>query len=303
MIRFYRRTIKDQQIQEVPDLEVGGWVSVVNPSTEEIDRLTKNLGLDRDNLESGLDPNELPRLDTVREDIYIFTKMIPSLVLREIETYLIVIGSNFILTLSKTEPSFASKILGNKVDFVTTQKLRCLIEVLSLINEDFESLTQEVVKRVQVQRKTIRNLQEQELKMLMEQEIVLNELIFAYSYINLLYERILRKIKFFDQDKEIIEDLITETNEGFNICKSSLKTLSNIRNYYVISLSNKLNRIITILTIFTIILAVPAAISGVYGMNLILPLQEHPLGFYYVLTMIITIWGGLIFYFKKTKIF
>ena len=137
---------------------------------------------------------------------------------------------------------------------------------------------------------------------MLEQEDTLNDFVSSYYYINLLYERIIRKIKFFEQDKEILEDLIVEANQGFNLCKSSLKTISNIRSYYDILLSNKLNNIITILTIFTILISFPAAISGIYGMNIILPLQKNPFTFRYILIFVGIVWMGFILYLKKKKI-
>ena len=118
----------------------------------------------------------------------------------------------------------------------------------------------------------------------------------------LIYERIMKKAKFFEADKEIIEDLMVEANQGFDLCKSSLKTISNIRDYYLVILSNKLNRIITVLTIFTILISIPAAISGIYGMNIALPLQKNPLAFSYIILLMVLIWMGMLFYFKKKNI-
>ena len=130
----------------------------------------------------------------------------------------------------------------------------------------------------------------------------MNNLVSSYYHMNLLYERIVKKIDFFEQDKEIIEDLITESDQGFNLCKSSLRNISNIREYYDISLSNRLNRIITILTIFTIIVSIPAAISGIYGMNVLLPFQTKPWAFYLISGIIVMICLGLFYYLKKKRI-
>ena len=302
MINYFKKTIQDKSIKKIINPEIGSWINVVNPSSGEIEYLVKKFKLDKRNLESGMDQNELPRLDFVDENIYVFTKIIPKIQTREVETYLIVISKSFILTLSKSEPSFIEKILEERVKFITTQKLKCLIELFSLIDKNFQKVTIDVVKTVQNKRKLATGLEEKELKLLLTQEGVLNDLFSSYYHMNLLYERIVRKIKFFEQDKEIIEDLIIEATQGLNLCKSSLKSISNIRSYYVILLSNKLNKIITILTIFTILVSLPAAISGIYGMNILLPFQENPLTFYYLLCFIVMIWISLILYLKKKKV-
>lgn len=303
MINYFKRTIQDKFIKKITGIKIGSWINVVDPSSQEIEYLVRKHGLDKRNLESGLDQNELPRLDFVEDNIYIFAKTIPSIEKKEIETYLVVITKKFILTLSKTEPSFVKSILEGKIKFITTQKLKCLIRLFSLMNEVFDIVTLDVIKRARAKKKLREDLQEKDLNVLLEQEDLLNNFVSSYYHMNLLYERAVRKIKFFEQDKEIIEDLITEATQGLNLCRSSLKSMSNISNYYVVLLSNKLNRIITILTVFTIFVSFPAVISGIYGMNVVLPLQEHPFIFYYLIILVGVFWLVFIWYLKRKKLF
>ncbi len=302
MIKYLKRTIKDRSIKTISGLEIGCWVDVISPSPEEIEYLVKKFRLDERNLESGMDQNEIPHIDFVNGDIYFFAKNVPARQKKEIETYLIVISKRFILTLSKTEPDFVKEISEGKTNLVTTQKLKCLIRLFSLMNESFERLTVEVVKTVQTGRKSFTELEEKQINALLEQENTLNNLVSAYYYMNLLYERAIRRIKFFEQDKEIIEDLTIEATQGLNLCKSSLKAISNVRNYYVVFLSNKLNKIITVLTVFTIVISIPAAISGLYGMNVLLPFAENPRVFYYLVILITGTWLGFILYLKRKRI-
>ena len=84
-----------------------------------------------------------------------------------------------------------------------------------------------------------------------------------------------KKIEFFEEDKEFINDLIIESDQGMNLCRNALKTITNLRHYYYIILSNRLNRTLKILTIFTILISIIAAVSSVYGMNIKLPFQDN----------------------------
>lgn len=303
MINYFKRTVQDKSIRKLSNFEIGCWVSVVNPTKEEFDYLLKKFKLDRRNLTSGLDQNEIPRLDFVDKITYVFTNILLNAKNDIVGTYLIVIGKNFILTLSEEQPDFFQKILDGEKKFITTQKLKCLIRLFSLMNEDFERRTVNVVKAVQAKKRlSISDMRDRDLKLLLEQEDVLNDFVSSYYHINLLYDRVIRKIKFYEQDKEILEDLVVEANQAFNLCKSSLKTISNIRSYYVVLLSNKLNKTISILTIFTILISFPAAISGIYGMNVALPLQRNSLVFYYILGFNAILWVIFILYLKKKKI-
>lgn len=302
MIKYYKRTVRDRAVRSISRVGVGCWINVIDPSLEELNFLVKEFKLNRKNLESGLDQNELPRIDTVKKNTYVFAKHISSRAENEIETYLIVVTKDFVLTLSKSRPCFLEEIFNGKIKFITTQKLKCIISIFSAINTSFERLTYTVVKKVKSERKSSTALSEKDLYVLLKQEEILNSLVSSYYYMNLLYDRMVKKVKFFEQDRAIIEDLTTEAKQGLNLCRSSLKNISNIRKYYDISLSSKLNRIITVLTVFTIIISIPAAISGIYGMNVFLPLQESHFAFYIILGFTTFICLALFWYLKKKRI-
>jgi magnesium transporter len=297
MITYFRRSIRDKELKRLDKFSVGCWINVVNPNKSELKFLEKTFNLDKANLDAGLDLHETPRIDIVDGKVYLFIKDITSN--KELETLLVIISDDFILTMSRNESEVINKIISGKIEIYTTQKLKSLIKILSQLNKSFEKATLEVVKEVRSRRKNINELSDKDVTALLENEEILNNFIYYYYHMLILYNRILKRIKFYEEDKEIIEDLVVEANEGFNLCKSSLKTISNIRDHYMILLSNKLNRVITVLTLVTIFISIPAAISGIYGMNVALPLQHNPLVFWYIIGLIIIIWLVFYAYLKK----
>ena len=300
MITYFKRAVKDELLKQLNKFSVGCLINVVNPSKEEIKFLEEEFNLDKQDIIAGLDTNETPRIDIVNGTIYLFVKDIaPN---KELETLLIVIANNFVLTLSRVETNVVKKIVDGKIKIYTTQKLKSLIKILSQLNKSFEKTTLGVVREVRLRRKNIRKLSDKDVTALVEYEEILNNFIYYYYHMLIIYNRLLKRIKFYEKDKEIIEDLVVEANEGFNLCKSSLKTISNIRDHYMILLSNKLNRVLTVLTLVTIFISIPAAISGIYGMNILLPLQHNPFAFVYIMFLIVIIWIVFYAYFKR-KIF
>ena len=215
---------------------------------------------------------------------------------------LIVVAKNFILTMSKDRLKVINRIINEKIEIYTTQKLKSMIKILSLLNKTFENTTLEIVREVHLQRKKIHKLSDKDVTNLLEYEEILNNFVYYYYHMLILYNRMLKRIKFYEKDKEIIEDLVVESNEGFNLCKSSSKTISNIRDHYMILLSNKLNKILTVLTVVTIFISIPAAISGIYEMNIALPFQHMPFVFWGIMLLIGFIWIGFYVYLKK-KVF
>ncbi|MBT5021244.1 magnesium transporter CorA family protein [Candidatus Woesearchaeota archaeon] len=299
MIKYFKKTINERDLKELPNFEVGCWINVINPSLKELKKLATDYDLDFDLLEEGIDEYELPRLDIEDDSKYIFIKTISK---KKLNTLLIVIAEKFILTITKEEPDFFKKIVNNQIKITTTQKLKSLIKILSIINDEFEKRTTDIVRKVQRKKTTTTKLKAADMENLLEYEDALNNLVSTYYYKSTLYEKLIKKIKFYEDDKDEIEDLLVDSNQGLNLCRISLKSISNIRNYYSIIITNNLNKTIKILTIFTILISIPAAISGIYGMNIGLPLQQDPFAFAYVLGIITLIIVSFIIFLRKKDV-
>ena len=298
MITYYKRTVHEKQIKKLQSFETGCWINVVNPSKEEIDFLVDKFKIDRENIISGLDINEVPRVEFAKDKIYIIVKTI-SEERPYLKTILILIASNYILTLSREQPNFIFKVLKENM-IITTQKYRSLIIFLSLINKEFENSTIETVKIVNNLAASSKKIKENEIYTLLNQEEKLNFYVSSYYYTKMIYEKLIKNLKFFEEDRDIIEDLIISAEEGLNLCKSSLKTISNIREYYNVMISTRINTTITVLTLFTIFLTIFTAISGFYGMNVPLPFQNVPFISIYILIFSFLL-GSLVLIFAKFK--
>ena len=75
-----------------------------------------------------------------------------------------------------------------------------------------------------------------------------------------------------------------------------------MRDYYSTKLSNDLNKKVTLLTIFTIFLTIPTLVSGIYGMNIVLPMQSFS-GILIILgILVLGIWALMFFILKIFKV-
>ncbi|MBU2590218.1 MAG: hypothetical protein KKA65_04045 [Nanoarchaeota archaeon] len=302
MIKYYKNSSRDKTLKRVEKFTKDCWIYVVDPTTKEINSLVRDFKLNRSNLYSGLDDNEVPRMDHIDHHSYIFTKIIFPDQENTLTTCLIVITNTFILTLAKKDPEFLKKLKENDLEFVLDQRLKSAVALFTIIDKGFEDTTIEIVKLVHAKKKKIYELKESDVNEVLAQEEILNNLVDAYNHSTLIYERIINNIKFYHENKNLLKNLIVDAHQSLALCQSSLKTISHIRESYNILLSNRLNRIITILTIFTIFISLPAAISGLYGMNLNLPFQDHSFAFFYIIIFNIVIWISLLIYFKKKRI-
>lgn len=300
MISYYKKSIKDKKLKELEIFKNGSWINVINPNKDELEFLSKTFNLSPEMLEDGLDENELPRLDFEEDSHYIYFNTISNS--NDLVTFLIIVGENFLLTLCKKENKLIDFIQNKKFNFITTQKKKSTISLLYINNDLLEKLVTSTVKMVQSKKNTSHNLNDNDLNSLLNHEELLNTLASTYTYTLHLYNKMIKQMNFLENDLDYLKDLIIESEEGLDVCVRSLKTISNLRNYYSLVISNRLNKTITVLTVFTILISIATSISGLYGMNVNLPFQNASYIFYYILFFMGLIMLFFFIILKKKKI-
>jgi magnesium transporter len=65
--------------------------------------------------------------------------------------------------------------------------------------------------------------------------------------------------------------------------------------------TNKINEIMKILTFFSAIMLPLTVITGLYGMNVLLPLQNDPMSFFLILGMMLLVVITMLYYFRRRK--
>jgi magnesium transporter len=191
------------------------------------------------------------------------------------------------MTVAKNPLEIFDKILNSKTKFSTFSKSKNLTKILFLISRLFETAVHKILKETKTNRAQLDKLKNRDIEKLINQEDQLNTYIASFGGIISVYSRILRdkSVKFLKKDEEIVEDLIIDLNETFNLCKQTLKTISNMRTFYSTKLSNDLNKTVSLLTLVTIFISIPTLLTSFYGMNVSLPLQDS--------SNIIPILGGI----------
>lgn len=302
VIKYFHKKSPKDKIKEIDAPTKGCWIDVHNPNVDDTKFLLENFDLDEQNLISSTDKYELPRVEFEEEGMYVIVKIINPDNKKEVHTMMMVLTDKYFFTVSKSHLRFYRDIVEDKIDFSTNDKVKFLLYMISRINRGFERETQIIVRKVKQMKEKATHLSQKDLSLLLEEEATLNELVSSYQYMNSVYHRIMKSKRFTEEDKDVLEDLIIDAREGLDLCKFSLKTISNIRTHYEIILSNNLNKIITLLTISTIFISIPAAISGLYGMNIDLPFAENRHVFFYLFGVIVILWLAFLALMKKKKV-
>jgi len=306
MIKYYFKTITDQNIRSLKYFKKGSWIYVFDPSDKEINYLVKNFSLEKGHLMDALDKYEVPRIETENEDTYIFTRY-------PIETgkksrivtvpLLIVTGKDFVLSISSDNLLLNESVLLQNKKISTTQKTKLTLQILSEINHVFNSFINNIsreIKKTSIDLMKI-NIKNSDMVKLVANEMVLNDFLSSLVQIKNNMETLTsgKTLKLFADDKDLIEDLHLSSNQLVEISRSNLKNIVNIREASNTIMTNNLNKTIKFLTALTVVLNIPVLISSIYGMNVNLPFANSGFAFLYIITVSLFISLTLIVIFVK----
>jgi magnesium transporter len=150
--------------------------------------------------------------------------------------------------------------------------------ILSQISDQYDGFINQTSRKIKAIRSRLRGhgISNQDLIDFVIIEDELNEFLASLLPTNATLRRLLvgRHIPLFEEDQDIVEDLLLNNEQSIEAIRSNLRSIDNIRNAYTTISSNNLNRTITLLTLATILVALPNVFFGMYGMNIKLPFQH-----------------------------
>jgi len=309
MIKYYYKSLRTAEMQELDDYKRGAWVYVEAPEADELDLLADKFKLDRGILADALDENEMPRLEKEDEISYIFVRFALTNEEGELVTMplLFVFGTELLMTVSLVRLPPLATFVQNKINFATTQRAKLVLQILNLISDHYDNFIAGTSKQVKLIRAHLRHhaISNRDFVDFVTIEDELNEFLSALIPTNATLRRLLlgRYMPLFEEDQDIVEDLLLNNEQSIEACNSNLKSVANIREAYGSISANNLNRTIKILTIATVMIAIPNLFFSMYGMNLDLPFQHHQWAFPALIIFSILLLLGVVNYGRRKKIF
>jgi magnesium transporter len=280
MINYYYKSLRTGKLQELKDYKRGAWIHAEAPTHEEIEHLAKKHDLDLGHLKDALDEDEMPRLEREGERSYIFVRYAYKQKDGDFGTVplLFVFGKEILLTVTTKHLPSLDAFLEGRVDFTTTQRAKLVLRILQQIGEHYDSYISGTTRQIKAIRTRLRghDINNQDFIAFVTIEDELNEFLSSLQPTNATLRRLLlgKYLPMFDQDQDIVEDILLNNEQSIEACNSNMKSISNIREAYSAISSNNLNRTIKILTAATLVLTIPTMFFSMYGMNVPLPLQH-----------------------------
>ncbi|MBY6178443.1 magnesium transporter CorA family protein [Staphylococcaceae bacterium DP2N0-1] len=286
MITAYKHSNQiNNEIIETPIDQQALWINVVEPDREEIEYLMDHYHLPEDFIRDPLDSEESARIeydeDTGYSLIIIDLPLINS-TNRSVLSFItiplgIVIGNGIVMTICDAENEFLENF--SRQDNINLKfHSRFALEILTTIANHYNRNLRLLNKsRIRIERELKNNITNKQLFKLMEVEKSLVYFLAALKGNDTIIKKLFRlpAIKRFEDDEELLEDLIIENNQAIETTELHQRILESITTSYASLLSNDMNTIMKTLTMFTVLLTLPTLVFSFFGMNVPLPLNDH----------------------------
>ncbi|HDH6513768.1 TPA: magnesium transporter CorA family protein [Staphylococcus aureus] len=274
----------DKHIIKTPLDHTASWINVVEPDREEIENLMEQYNIPEDFIRDPLDSEESSRIEYDEDTGYsliIIDLPIVNSTNRSVLSFVtiplgIIIGNGIIVTVCDAENEFLENL--PKRDINLKFHSRFALEILTTIADHYNRNLRLLNKsRIRIEKELKNNITNKQLFKLMEVEKSLVYFLAALKGNNTIIKKLFRlpAIKRFEEDEELLEDLIIENNQAIETTELHQRILESITTSYASLLSNDMNTIMKTLTLFTVLLTLPTLVFSFFGMNVPLPIDDH----------------------------
>ena len=304
MLTIYKTT--PEGLQTLGNTANGCWIKATDPNPEEIEQL-KSWGIEPELITYSLDQDEMARVE--RDEGY-------TLILLRIPHFQgethdipystipmgIIIKDNLIATICRYESHIIHTLTNGKYrKFKTAKRYRFVLYVLLETATRYLSYLREINRAVDhVEDQLQKSTRNRELLQLLKYQKSLVYFTTALHSNEVMMERLQRMRMFnqYDEDEELLEDVITENQQAIQVTNINAEILSGMMDAFASIISNNLNVVMKALAAITIVINVPAIVAAFYGMNVTLPGEDHPLAFLTVfgISVLLSSMAVIIFY-------
>ena len=311
LLKIYNTDRETNEFQEIKEFKRGAWINLVNPSESEIKNVCENINIQEDFIRYALDYEEKARIDKEDDDnTVLFIVDVPIIEKgEESEVYttmplgMIVVRDDFFITVSLKKNKIIENFEKRKIkNFQTYKKTRFIFQILYLNSSYYLNYLKQINKETEIAEYILKNsMKNKELLKLLSLEKGLVYFTTSLKSNEIVMEKTLRGkiVKLYEEDEEILEDAITENRQAIEMAQIYSNILNGTMDAYASIISNNLNGVMKFLTSITIILAVPTMISSFWGMNVGLPFEKSPIGFWVMILIAVVMTLGVTWWLKK----
>ena len=278
MLEFFKN--QEFELQRIDEILPNCWINAINPTQEEMKQIAE-LGIPQDFVSYPLDVDERPRIEEEDDGTILIVVRIPTSNAQDPEIPYgtmplgIILADKYIVTVCSKPTSILDAFAAGKIAKLSTTKryrftLRLLMAVTTRFLDalrDINKLTDELEDRLSSTMKNdvlIRLFKCQKSYVYFSQALKQNELV-------LIKMSRLSGFKRFEEDEDLLQDVITENTQAIDMTSISSDILAGMMDALASVISNNLNVVMKLLASVTIIMEIPNILTGFMGMNVNFP--------------------------------
>ena len=310
MIEILKTTDNNKIVElSINEAQSGSWFNLIDPTYDEIQKVSLILNLDESFLRNSLDVDERSRIE-IEDDCVLIITNIP--IMEDEGTYdtlplgIIFTSRGFITVSSKKNKVISSFNKDTSSSFDTRNKSKFLLDILfrstkyylrylNYIYKQSEEIEEELRKTMK--NKALFQLFEVQKSLVYFTTALRDNYVVLQKIMRLTQSKQNMLFKFSEDDIDLLEDVIIENKQALEMVEMHRNILENMMDAFASIISNNLNIVMKFLTSIAIIFAIPTMFSSFWGMNVAVPFANNQFGFLIVsvISLIAAILAALFF--------
>ena len=185
----------------------------------------------------------------------------------------IMITDENVITVSLRENTILTEFAEGVVrNVVTNYKTHFVLHIMLRMATKYLQYLKQIDKiSNRIERNLRRSAKNKELEQLLDVEKSLVYFSSSLKSDEITLEKIMRGryIKLYEEDQDLLEDVLIEIKQAVDMTATYLNILNGTMDVFASIISNNLNVVMKIQASLTLLVSVPTVISGIYGMNII----------------------------------
>ncbi|MDU5651435.1 MAG: magnesium transporter CorA family protein, partial [Clostridium perfringens] len=275
--------------------------------------ISKKTGVPLEFLRAPLDDEETSRIEIEGDFILIivdipFTEMEDNSLTYDTYPLAIIHTKNELITVCLKNSKVLTDFSSNKVrNFYSFKKSRFILQILNRVSTYYLLYLRQIDKKsIMIEKRLHKSMKNRELVQLhsLSKSLVYFSTSLKSNEITLEKMLKLDVIQRYEEDKDVLEDVIIENKQAIEMTDIYSNILGSTMDFFASVISNNLNIVMKVLASVTILMSTLTVISGIYGMNFdYLPLLHHPYGFHIIMTLSVILCGVIAFILYKKDMF
>lgn len=294
MIRYYELALEGT-VAPADDVSEAVWIHLEDPDTGEIASVAEKFGIPLDYLSGSLDPDEVSRAEKLGAHEAGRAALISLLFPLDRDTadnhvsYVnhtlsIVYTPECVITSVRTDPGFLKHVFEGRYDLVSgiVDPGTLIIELVWQITRAYVLACRELMYEIDhLHEKFSTSTKTQDLLQLADLDKSIIFLRTAVTENKHILARMAEDARLTSgpEAHAMMHDVLTESRQADSMTNQAKQLLERLDTTLAGIIQNNLSETMKTLTSVTVIMTIPMILAGLWGMNVALPLDRHPLAF------------------------